>query len=128
MANINIDQLSMEIMRNLEIYQANTLGDVEYAVKKVAKDTASELQETSPVGYTGDYADSWSYRRNPNSGKDHMSMVVYAQKPGYRLSHLLEHGHDAVDGGFVSARPHIRQAEGKASLWLEDLLSRKLRG
>lgn len=126
MAAINIDQLANEIMKDLEIYAANTIEDVEHYVKVVARETAAELRETSPVGATGDYAKSWDYRRNPNKGKDYMAMVVYSKKPNYSLTHLLEKGHDAVDGSFVAARPHIAAAEKKAGIWLEDLLTKNL--
>lgn len=126
MSTINVDQLATEIMGALTVYAENTVEDVEYAVKLVARETAAELQETSPVGTTGDYADSWSYRRSPDKGKDYMSMVVYNKKPNYRRTHLLEHGHAAVDGSWVDARPHIKKAEEKAGVWLEEQLTRKL--
>lgn len=126
MATINVDQLTNEIMKELDTYTANTVADVEYAVQLVARETAAELRETSPVGATGDYAKSWSYRRSPDRGKDYMSMVVYSKKPNYAKSHLLERGHDAVDGSFVAARPHIAAAEEKASEWLEEELTKKL--
>lgn len=126
MATINVDQLANAIMQELETYQKNTIEDVEHAVKVVARETAAELRETSPVGPTGDYAPSWSYRRHPDAGKDYMSMVVYSKKPQYRVTHLLEHGHDAVDGSWVNPRPHIAAAEKKAEKWLEDLLTKSL--
>lgn len=125
---INVDRLATEIMQNLDIYLANTIEEVEHAVKLVAKETAAELQETSPVGYTGDYAESWSHMRDRSKGKDYMCMVVYSKKPDYRKTHLLEKGHRAVDGSFVDARPHIAQAEGKAAEWLVGQLTRNLRG
>lgn len=128
MAAINVDQLTNEIMKRLEIYTANTVEDVAHAVEVVAKETAAELQETSPVGSTGDYAKSWSYKRNQEAGRDYNSMVVYSKKPGYRVAHLLEHGHDAVNGSFVAARPHIAAAEKKAENWLEDMLTKNLSG
>lgn len=124
MAVIDVDKLAIEIMRNLEIYKANTIEDVERAVKLVARETAAELQETSPVGPTGDYAPSWAYRRNPDKGKEYMDMVVYSKKPQYRKTHLLENGHAAVDGSFVSARPHIKAAEKKAGEWLDMQLTK----
>lgn len=127
MATINVDKLATAILSELNTYVDNTIEDIEYAVKLVARETAAELRETSPVGYTGDYAESWSYRRNPDKGKDFMSMVVYNKKPNYRRTHLLEKGHKAVDGSFVDARPHIARAEEKASRWLDEQLNRPYR-
>lgn len=127
MATINVDRLAIAIMSELETYQANTIEDVSHAVKLVARETAAELRETSPVGPTGDYAENWSHRRSPDPGKDFMSMVVYNKKPHYRKTHLLEKGHRAVDGGFVDARPHIARAEAKAYEWLDEQLNRNTR-
>lgn len=125
MESINIDKLSVEIMKNLDTYLSNTVDDVEHAVKVVARETAEELRDTSPT-MSGDYAKSWSYHRDKTlSGKDRFSMVVYNKKPNYRVTHLLEFGHDKVNNrGFVDARPHIKAAEQKALVWLGDMLTK----
>lgn len=126
MAVINVDQIANTIMQELEIYQQNTIEDVEYAVRLVAKEAAAELRETAPIGPTGEYAPSWSHRGSPNAGKDFMSMVVYSKKPQYRIAHLLERGHDAVNGTWVYPRPHIKIVEEKAVNWMEDMLTKKI--
>ena len=126
MAVINIDQIATTIMQELEIYQQNTVEDVEYAVKLVARETAAELRETAPIGPTGEYAPSWSYRRSPDAGKDFMSMVVYSKKPQYRVAHLLEKPHAARDGSWVDPRPHIAAAENKAGVWMMDMLTKRI--
>lgn len=124
MARINIDRLALEVMRELEIYRNNTVESVEKAVKETAKETVQELRVTSPVGPTGEYAKSWTYRRDPNlRGRWKYSMVVCSKKPDYRLTHLLEYGHAKATGGRVAARPHIKDAELHAIKRLE----RKLR-
>ena len=124
---INVDQLSREVMENIETYADNTLLDVEHAVKLVARETVKELRDTSPVGQTGDYAKSWAFKRSNAKGKDFMDMVVFSRKPNYGKTHLLEDGHEAVDGSFVSPRPHIAAAEKKAEVWLDEQLNRKRR-
>ena len=126
MTVINVDQIANTIMQELEIYQQNVVEDVEYAVKLVAKETAAELRETSPIGPTGEYAPSWSHRRAPDAGKDFMSMVVYSKKPQYRVTHVLEKGHEAVDGSWVGPRPHIAPAEEKAGIWMADQLTKRV--
>ena len=128
MAVINIDEIANELMKELDIYVANTVEDIDYAVKLVAKETAAELRETAPIGNTGDYAESWSHKRNRTSGKDYMSMVVYSKKPNHSLTHLLEKGHDTVNGTWVDPIPHIAPAEEKAERWMEDMLTKKLGG
>lgn len=115
-------------MQDLDVYAQNTVRDVEYAVNKVAKLAKEELEETSPVGHTGEYAKSWGIRRHPRSGKDYNAKVVYAKSPQHGKTHLLEKGHEAVDGSFVAARPHIKQVEEKAQRWMHDLLTARLSG
>lgn len=127
MATINVDQLAIEIMRNLEIYRANTVEDVKHAVEVVARESAAELRETSPT-MSGDYANSWTYGRDKKPGKNYMSMIVYSKKPHYRKTHLLENGHDAVDGSFVNARSHIKAVEKKAGEWMDIMLTKPIGG
>lgn len=115
-------------MQNLEIFAQNTVQDVEYAVNKTAKLAVDELQDTSPVGPTGKYSQSWGSKRWDGRGKDYHSKVVFSKKPHYRLTHLLEKPHAAVDGSFVAARPHIKQVEQKAQRWMYDLLTARLSG
>lgn len=129
---INIDKIGVDVMgkamaRNLDIYLADTQEDVAAAVLETAKETVEELNETSP-SQSGDYAKSWAHKKDPNiRGKWRMSRVVYSKGEEYRLTHLLEFGHAKVNGGRVSARPHIRQAEENAAIRLYAKLVRKLR-
>lgn len=125
--SINIDKLSVEVMKDLDIYLANTIEDVEAAVLETAKETVEELRSTSPA-QTGDYAKGWAHKKDPTiRGKWRMSRVVYSKGEEYRLTHLLEFGHAKVNGGRVSARPHIRQAEENAATRLYAKLVQKLR-
>lgn len=123
---VNVDRLAETIMHDLEVYAQNTIEDVEYAVNQTAKLAREELQETSPVGPTGEYSKSWAVRRHPYAGKDYHSKVVYAKRPQHGKTHLLEKGHEAVDGSFVAARPHIARVEEKAQRWMYDLLAGRL--
>lgn len=127
--SINIDKLELAVMENLEIYLANTQENVDKAVLETAEETVEELSRTSPRRpQGGEYAESWAHKRdNQARGKWWMSRIVYAKAPNYRLTHLLEFGHAKVNGGRVSAQPHIRQAEENAATRLYTKLVRKLR-
>lgn len=127
MASINVDQLSMELLSNLDLYVSHTVETVTEAVDETAAETVRELNRTSPVGATGDYSKSWAHKRDPTlKGKFRYSRVVYAKKPEYRLTHLLEKPHAKVNGGRVEARPHIAKAEQFARDRLFDKLIEKL--
>ena len=128
MANqlVNVDHLAEAIMQDLEIYAQNTVRDVEYAVNKVAKLAREELEQTSPVGLTEGYSKSWAVRRHPYAGMHYHSKVVYSKWPQHGKTHLLERGHEAPDGSFVAARPHIQRVEEKAQRWMPELLAKRL--
>ncbi len=127
MARINIDKLAVEVMSNLDLFLANTVEDVEAAVQETAVETVKELQQTSP-SLTGDYSESWRQKKDTSiRGKWWCSRVVFSNKPDYRLTHLLEHGHAKVDGGRVDERPHIKKAEENAMIRLHTKLVQKLR-
>lgn len=65
---INIDKMSIEIMRNLDIYLSNTQEDVAQAVEETAKETVEELNSSSPRSPGGgEYAESWAKKRDRNT-------------------------------------------------------------
>lgn len=129
MGAVNIDKLSLAILKELEVYKANTVETVKEAVTKTAKETAAELKKISPKGATKKYSKSWAYKRDKDlRGKWRYSMVVYSKRPNYRLTHLLEHGHATRNGGRVPAQPHIQIAEQKAIELLEKYLKAGLEG
>lgn len=125
MAKIDIDNLAIHVMTELRLYGKATYEQVEKAVTETAKETVNELKITSPVGDTGDYAKSWRYKRDDKAkGRKKFNLIVYAKKPDYRITHLLEHGHAIVSGGRkkgeVKAIPHIKHAEEMAKKRLEN--------
>lgn len=133
MAAIDIDKLSIEVMKSLELYREATIEIVEEAVKETAKDTVKELKFTSPVGTSGDYAKSWRCKRDKEAnGKNRYNMIVYSQKPDYRLTHLLEYGHAIRSGGrtvgSAKAFPHIKDAELHAEKRLLNRIQKGIEG
>lgn len=59
---------------------------VDEAAKACGKEAARTLRQTSPKGYRGTYAKSWTVKVEKKK-----TVVVYNKQ--YRLTHLLEHGH-----------------------------------
>ena len=120
MAKIDIDGLAAEVMRELEKYQDTTYEAMEKAVKETEKETVEELKDTSPK-QTGDYAKNWGAKKNVEfSGSSRFGMTVCVKKPEYRLTHLLEKGHQSRNGGRVPGQPHIKKAEEHAIKKLEE--------
>lgn len=127
MSKIDIDQLAHVILSEVENYKNATIQEVERAVKETAKEAVKELKEKSPVGASGEYAESWSYKRDKTVKKStRYNMVVYSRKPNYRITHLLEKGHAKRGGGRVSARIHIKPVEQHAIKMLEERILKKI--
>lgn len=85
-------------------YSAGATEVLEEAIKEVSKESVKKLKGTSPRR-TGDYKKSWAYKAD--TGRLKVGAVVYAKKPEYRLTHLLEKGHAKRGGGRVDSRVHI---------------------
>ena len=106
---ISIDQLSQEIMKELEAFAGQTDETVENVIIKTADDAVQYLRNVHPSG-SGQYG-SWetynkSWKKRTDFKKANKSAVVYNEKH-YRLTHLLEKGHALRQGGRTRAFPHI---------------------
>lgn len=112
---VNVDKLEIEMARILDRYGQMTSDAAKEVVKQTAEDTVAILKRESPKEY-GNYAESWTYdKKQIEAGRWRHSTVVYNKKH-YRLTHLLEYGHDLVTKsgkliGRAKAKPHIRTAE-----------------
>lgn len=125
---IKIGQLAKAVMVQLNGYSLAAGLTVEKVVREVAQDTAKELQQTSPRR-TGDYAESWTYDVG-NTARTKHTMIVHAEDPHYRLTHLLENGHQVRKGGRTlgntKTHEHIAPAEKKAVEKLRKMLEKRL--
>ena len=122
MSRTNINNLSAEIMRQLEAYGNTTAEKVKEAVKEVAKDTKKELQRSSPKK-SGQYAKKWKTTvRKENAA----AIEISVHDAKYQISHLLENGHAKRGGGRVPPVKHIKPAEERAKEELEEKIRRSL--
>ena len=113
---IKIDDLAMEVNRQLQAFAGATDEVVKASVDAVVKETIAQLKATSPE-LTGVYAKSWESTKI-KEGKHSYIKVIHAGDGEYRLTHLLENGHNVVRGGKIVGRanphPHIQPAEQAA--------------
>ena len=134
--SINIDQLADAVMDVLEDYRDVTLDVMKGAVDKVAKETVAEIRSDIPaagIGGKGDYRKSWASKQDAGArGRYAYAKVVYVKAPHYRLTHLLEKGHDLIVRktlrGRVKAFVHIRPAADAAADKLEQYIKDGLKG
>lgn len=122
---ISVDELSNAVLDVLHEYSREVMEATKDSVREQAAATAQELRATSPKR-TGRYARNWK-SKVAFEGLDDIRVLVYNGGKTYRLTHLLEYGHDIKrDGrvvGHAPAKAHIRPAEQKAI----DGLGRKIR-
>ena len=121
---VKIGNLAREVMKQLDDYGIEVGLEMEKASKEVAEDTAKMLNKNAPK-MTGDYAESWTYGVKEKKRTRH-TMIVYAEKPEYALSHLLEKGHQNRNGGRTPAIVHIAPAEEAAAEKLKKELIKRL--
>lgn len=105
-----MQQLSSIIERELKLYAIEVKEATRAAALTVGKEIVEELRQTSPRRKNGGrYAKSWKVKRYGRNGA-----AVHNAKH-YRLTHLLEYGHDVKRGGKkigeAKAYPHIKKAE-----------------
>ena len=122
------DDLSKEILKQLEIYTEEVQQKVAEAVIQVGDQTAKELRTVNQVAGSNvwkNYPRGWTTQNTKT--KERQISEVY-NRTGFRLTHLLENGHVIKNGtGRVFGRtrefPHISVAEEKAV----DLLEQKIK-
>lgn len=105
MARINVSDLGKEIARALTNYTDDVVEEMRAAQDELSKEGVKMLKNIN-IQRTGEYKKGWR-RMKTKKG------YVIHNKHRYRLTHLLEKGHEARDGSYVKARPHIKQVEEK---------------
>ena len=106
---INIDNLANEFQSILRNYTSDIGQRANRVVERVGEETVDELKVTSRKGARGKYAKSWKLKRDK---KGH----VVVHNTEYRLTHLLEKGHEkrGDKGGRTRPFGHIKPAEQRA--------------
>lgn len=110
---VSIDGMAAELSDILLKYAELTREQTETAILNTAKKLAKNIRirAAGTFGGTGKYAKSWKAKLDPERATRLMpAAIVYADKPGRSLGHLLEKGHAKRGGGRVSGRPHIESA------------------
>lgn len=94
----------------LQHYGTSVVDSMYEIIPQVAREACNKLRRGSETPRkTGDYARSWKIK--PEKSRLRMHTTIYSDKPEYRLTHLLEHGHAKRGGGRVEGHPHIAPVE-----------------
>lgn len=123
--SISVDKLAREIMRQMKEYTEEVKETTADVAMNVSEKAVRMLEAESPKSKNGGtYAKNWT-RTTGRSG-----ITVYNKDPTYRLTHLLEKGHQLKRGGRkigqVQAYPHIEEVEQKYVKEYVEELERRL--
>lgn len=112
-SNVSIGTLDKAVKDILENYNYEVDKMVQTQLREVGRLTVKELKKTSPKAPKngGAYANDWKAKFEVDGLN---SQVRVYNVNHYQLTHLLEHGHAKVNGGFVPGKPHIKPAQKKA--------------
>ena len=121
-----IDGMAKAIAAELDAF---TL-DAQEATTEADNDTAAGAlnavkSKAKTYGWAGPYYKSLKVRKA--SRGLNVTAYVYAEAPHYRLVHLLEHGHRAVNGRMVKARPHFEAGQEFIDENIERIFKEKLK-
>ena len=108
---ISLDELSVELKKELKEYSQKIADQIKEGASKVAKECCEEIRDTSPIK-TGAYKKGWKAKVVYENQENIRIVVHNAAKP--ELTQLLENGHAKVNGGRVEGTPHIGPAEERA--------------
>lgn len=122
---ISADKLAAEIMRQVEEYTKEVKETTQKVAKSVSGKAVKKLKENSPKSENGG-----TYAKNWTRTTDKYGITIYNKSPTYRLTHLLEKGHQLRRGGRkigeVRAYPHIEKIEQESIEEYVEELERRL--
>ena len=114
-----------EILQDYAIEVRNTVGECGKEISEMAVEQLRAVKFSK--GYdNGKYSASWKYKEEKGF-MNYPKYIIYNEKH-YRLTHLLEYGHDVyngtgrIDGAYVKGQPHIKDVED----WVIDNLPKRL--
>lgn len=123
--SISADKLAREIMRQMEKYTEEVKETTHDVAMNVSEKAVKKLRENSPKSKNGG-----TYAKNWTRTTDKYGIMVYNKSPTYRLTHLLEKGHQLKRGGRkigeVRAHPHIEEVEQECIKEYAEELERRL--
>lgn len=114
----------------LTLYGKQVTEAVKADAKEVANETRRKIRNEAPKR-TGDYRKNWAVKKSFESANE-IRYTVYNKAPTYRLTHLLEAGHEKSNhAGRVGPTPpggHIKPAEEWAQREFEKRIEKAVKG
>ena len=87
-------QLAEEIGKDLQMYSDEVTEELRKSTRKAMKKLVDETKETAPLGKRKKHYKDQISSRSLESSKLREVQQWYVKEPDYRLSHLLNSGHE----------------------------------
>lgn len=113
MANkkVGIDQVADAVNQELQLYEKGVNQAIRKQTDKSMRQLVQETKATAPVGHRKKhYRDSITSKVSKAS-INHYERQWYVRGSDYRLSHLLNNGHQLRNGGRYPGTQFIKKAE-----------------
>lgn len=126
---IKIQDFSVAVSEILDGYSENVREAMAEAVAQAGKKALKTVRAKSPESkgkHRGNYKKNWRMKKERGGiHGDRMDVTIYNAKYG-SLIHLLENGHQKVNGGRVEGIPHVQPAYEEAERALTQLTPRAI--
>lgn len=127
--SIKADDFSLAIGQILDDYAEDVQEAVTQSVEETGKRALKTVKAKSPVRKGkggGRYKKGWRMKKDRGGVfKTQSTSTIYNATDG-PLVHLLEKGHQKVNGGRVEGIPHVRPAYEEAERLLPELTARAI--
>lgn len=107
---IEIDQIAEAIEEELTIYSDHVIEGVKKTAKQKMRQLVKKTKDTAPVGTRKKHYKSNIASKKLGETTRQISYLWYVRGDDYRLSHLLENGHQTKDGERVKGTHFIKKA------------------
>lgn len=108
--NVSIDNLAEAITDELKLYEKNVNEGIRKQVDKSMRQLVQETKGTAPVGHRKKHYRDSITSKVTKQGLREYEKTWYVRGSDYRLSHLLNNGHQLRDGGRYPGTQFITKA------------------
>jgi len=120
---VKVEDFADVLADELQKYSDAVAAEVKDATKQVAKEVKEEIQRNVTFNpRTGKYINAFRVKKMPGETRFRVAYIWYVADPYYRLTHLLEKGHQLKNGGRTKAFPHIKYGDELAKRRMEELV------
>lgn len=109
----SIDNLNDAINEELELYSQDVTDAIKNEAQKSVKDLVTITKQTAPTGKRKRHYKNQITSTKVNEDARSATYAWYVKAPDYRLTHLLNNGHQLKNGGRYAGTQFLTKAVNK---------------